>query len=188
MKKVFSQAGMERNMSKHCIQLYEGNGKGKTTAAVGAAVRMAGGGGKVLFCQFLKSGTSAELSVLRQIPQIQVLEVTKSFGFTFRMTEKVKREAADFYRNYFKEAVRIAVEQQMQMLVLDEFVDACVLGFLDTDEALAALEKLREHCEVILTGHNPTVEITNIVDYHTFFEMKKHPYQEGLAARSGIEF
>ena len=187
MKKVFSQTGMERNMSKHCIQLYEGNGKGKTTAAVGAAVRMAGSGGKVLFCQFLKSGTSAELSVLRQIPQIQVLEVAKSFGFTFRMTEEVKREAADFYRNYFKEAVRIAEEQQMQMLVLDEFVDACVLGFLDTDEALASLEK-REYCEVILTGHNPTEEITNIADYHTFFEMKKHPYQEGIAARSGIEF
>lgn len=175
-------------MSKHCIQLYEGNGKGKTTAAVGAAVRMAGSGGNVLFCQFLKSGTSSELSILRQIPQIEVLEVTKSFGFTFRMTEEVKREASQFFQNYFEQAVKQAVEQNVQMIVLDEFVDACVLGFLDTEVALASLKKLREQCEIILTGHNPTEEITNIADYHTFFEMKKHPYKEGLAARRGIEF
>lgn len=172
---------------KFYTHLYEGNGKGKTSAAVGSAIRMAGSGGKVLLGQFLKSGTSSELEVLRHIPQITVLEVEKTFGFTFQMTEEVRKEAAKYYQNYFENAVRLAEEQQVQMLILDEFVDAYRMEFLDQDEALEFLKKPHFY-ELILTGHNPPTELIAVADYHTVFEMKKHPYEEGVTARQGIEF
>ncbi len=172
---------------KSYIHLYEGNGKGKTSAAVGAAVRMAGTGKKVLFCQFLKGGDSSELAILRRIPEIEVLEVEKSFGFTFRMTEEARREAEAYYRCHWKKAVAKAGAQQVGMLVLDEFVDAFRQGFVEREEALSYLRG--EHdCEIILTGHHPPEELVALADYHTLFEMKKHPYEQGVAARRGIEF
>ena len=70
------------------IHLYEGDGKGKTTAAVGLSVRCAGNGGSVLFTQFLKDGTSGEIPVLKKIPQITVFSAKEKFGFTFRMKEE----------------------------------------------------------------------------------------------------
>ena len=83
---------------KGLIHIYEGEGKGKTTAAVGLAVRFAGTGGKVLFAQFLKKNNSGELKSLQEIRDVELMLCSRHFGFTFQMTPEEKQEAAAWRR------------------------------------------------------------------------------------------
>lgn len=92
-----------------CVHIYCGEGKGKTTAAVGLAVRMAGRGRRVIIARFLKSENSGEVDVLRRIEGITVLACEKSFGFTWQMSEAEKAEAAEYYGTLFEKACRQAV-------------------------------------------------------------------------------
>lgn len=93
-------------MEQGKLHIYCGDGKGKTTAAAGLALRCAGSGRKVVFVQFLKDGTSSEIKILRQIPGIEVLTCPENFGFTFRMTEETRARAAAAYQALFDRAVR----------------------------------------------------------------------------------
>lgn len=87
------------------LHIYCGDGKGKTTAALGQAVRAAGRGWRVGIARFLKTEDSGEVPVLKQIPGIQLLPCTQSFGFTFRMSEKEREKASQYYQAYFDLAV-----------------------------------------------------------------------------------
>ena len=91
-------------MEQGKLHIYCGDGKGKTTAAAGLALRCAGSGRKVVFVQFLKDGTSSEIKILRQIPGIEVLTCPENFGFTFRMTEETRARAAAAYQALFDRA------------------------------------------------------------------------------------
>ena len=115
---------------KGLVHLYEGDGKGKTTAAVGLSVRFAGHGKKVLFTQFLKDGSSGEISVLEKVDGITVFSFKQKFGFTFCMTEEEKKEAGKAYSRYFDEIVKKLTEWDFALLVLDEVIDACNSGIL----------------------------------------------------------
>ena len=157
------------------IHIYEGNGKGKTTAGVGLAVRCAGRGRKVVYSQFLKDGSSGEIGVLKNIPGIIVMTGGKNFGFTFRMNEEQKKEAAAFYRKLFL------------VLVMDEVLDACNSGMLDTRELVDFLKNRPKDMEVVLTGRNPAPELVEMADYVTQMTKKKHPFDRGIGAREGIE-
>lgn len=96
------------------IHIYEGDGKGKTTAAVGLSVRFAGNGGRVIFTQFLKGNNSGELKVLEMMENIQLIRCEKSFGFTFQMTPEEKQEAAEYYTAYLHK-VLAQVKKQMNV-------------------------------------------------------------------------
>lgn len=175
-------------VKKGLIHIYEGNGQGKTSAAVGLAVRCAGNGKKVVFSQFLKTGTSGELAAMAMLPNIVVHSTEKSFGFTFRMDEETKVTAAAYYAAHFREAVRLAEEEQADMLVLDELIDAMNAEMADQEEVLDFLRSKPEGLEVVLTGRNPAPEIADCADYYTYFEKRKHPYDRGILARKGIEY
>ncbi len=169
------------------IHIYEGNGKGKTTAGVGLAVRCAGRGRKVVYSQFLKDGSSGEIGVLKNIPGIIVMTGGKNFGFTFRMNEEQKKEAAAFYRKLFLDIVNTAVEKKAGLLVMDEVLDACNSGMLDTRELVDFLKNRPKDMEVVLTGRNPAPELVEMADYVTQMTKKKHPFDRGIGAREGIE-
>lgn len=173
---------------RSCIHIYTGDGKGKTSAAVGLAVRFAGHGGKVLFAQFLKDGSSGEIGVLSHIPGITVFPCTRQFGFSFMMSEEQKKEAIACYTEYLQEILGKAVFGGYGLLILDEAIAAYNLQFFHTQSLLDFLKNRPEDLEVVLTGRNPADELMELADYVSEIQKIKHPFDAGLSAREGIEW
>ena len=113
-----------------CVHIYCGEGKGKTTAAVGLAVRAAGCGRKVLITRFLKTDHSGEVAALEMIPGMSVTPCEKSFGFFFRMTDEQKKEAAVYYTELLDMTLRKAVDGAFDLLVLDEIMAVMNYGLV----------------------------------------------------------
>ena len=170
------------------IHIYCGDGKGKTTASVGLAVRCAGRGTKVVFTQFLKDGTSGECRVLAKLPDVTVMAANPVGKFSFRMTDAEKRETADALTRTFDAATGFAVREHARLLVLDEVCAAISCGFLDEKTVVKFLETKPETLEVVLTGRSPSEVLQAHADYITEMKMQRHPFEKGIAAREGIEF
>ena len=169
------------------VHLYCGDGKGKTTAAVGLAVRHAGHGGKVVFAQFLKDGSSGECRVLTKLG-VTVLAANPAGKFTFRMTDEEKAETAAALVRTFDAAAGYAVREGATLLVLDEVCAAVNGGFLPEKTVTGFLENRPDTLEVVLTGRSPSAGLTAHADYITEMQKRRHPYEKGVAAREGIEF
>lgn len=170
-----------------CIHIYTGDGKGKTTTATGLSIRFAGNGGKVLFTQFLKDGSSSEIGVLKTITGITVESCTRSFGFSFLMNEEEKKEAAAYYSEHLQKILKQAVENGYGMLVLDEVIGAYNIPFIDRGVLLAFLKQKPEELEVVMTGREPAEELLELADYVSEIKKIKHPFDKGIPARDGIE-
>lgn len=169
------------------VHLYCGDGKGKTTAAVGLAVRHSGRGGKVVFAQFLKDGTSGECRVLAKLG-VTVLAANPVGKFSFRMTEEEKAETAAALGRTFDAAIGFAVRERATLLVLDEVCAAVNCGFLPEKTLTEFLESRPDSLEVVLTGRDPSENLQVHADYITEMKKRRHPFDEGVAAREGIEF
>lgn len=169
------------------VHLYCGDGKGKTTAAVGLAVRHSGRGGKVVFAQFLKDGTSGECRVLAKLG-VTVLAANPVGKFSFRMTEEEKAETAAALGRTFDAATGFAVRERATLLVLDEICAAVNCGFLPEKTLTEFLESRPDSLEVVLTGRDPSENLQVHADYITEMKKWRHPFDEGVAAREGIEF
>lgn len=169
------------------VHLYCGDGKGKTTAAVGLAVRHSGRGGKVVFAQFLKDGTSGECRVLAKLG-VTVLAANPVGKFSFRMTEEEKAETAAALGRTFDAATGFAVRERSTLLVLDEVCAAVNCGFLPEKTLTEFLESRPDSLEVVLTGRDPSENLQVHADYITEMKKRRHPFDEGVAAREGIEF
>ncbi len=169
-----------------CVHIYCGDGKGKTSAALGLAVRAAGRGRSVLIERFLKNDDSGEVAALGQIDGITVLPCARSFGFVSRMTPKERAAAAVYYRQRFADACARAAG--CDVLILDEIIGACNAGMVDEAAVEAFLVSRPQKLEVVLTGRNPSERLLSHADYVSEICMRKHPYTAGLAAREGIEY
>ena len=169
------------------VHIYEGTGKGKTTAGVGLAIRCAGNGFPVVYSQFLKDGTSGEIKILREIPNISVIVEERHFGFSFLMTPEEKKEARSCYRDLFQKVVAVAAEQNAKLLVMDEMLDLCNAELIETSALTEFLENRPEELEVVLTGRNPKPEFVALADYITDMQAVRHPFEKGIASRKGIE-
>lgn len=174
-------------MKQSCIHIYCGDGKGKSTAVTGLAVRAAGSGKKVIFTQFMKDGSSSELKVLRTLPGMTVLTCEKRLGFVWNMNEEQKKEAAAAYQELFDRATRLAVEEEAFLLVMDEFNSCYNYGMLNHEKALSFLKNRPEGLEVALTGRDPAAELVELADYVSEVRKVKHPFDQGIHARKGIE-
>lgn len=170
------------------VHIYCGDGKGKTTASVGAAVRAAGSGKKVVIKRFLKNDQSGEVEVLKKIPEITLLPCTRQFGFSWKMSPQEREEAKTYYNEELEKAWKMALNQDSDMLILDEAVGACSLGFINEERLLALISSKPEKLEVILTGRNPSKALLASADYVTEMVMRAHPYTRGIPARKGIEY
>lgn len=168
------------------IHIYCGDGKGKTTAAVGLAVRAAGAGKHVVFTQFFKDGSSSEIKVLQGVENVQILHCNTVRGFWKRMTDEQKARASVDYTQLFSDVIRLAMDADL--LVLDEIVSACNHGTIAEVAVTDFLRSKPEKLEVVLTGRNPSEHLLRLADYVTQMQKIKHPYDCGIAARKGIEF
>ena len=177
-----------RNEKKGYIHIYFGDGKGKTTEAVGLSVRFAGSGGKVLFTQFLKDGSSSELGMLKLLTGIRVFSFTERLGFSFHMNEQQKKEAAVKYTAYLRQIIEMVSGGEYGMLVMDEAVGAYGLNFIDHEMLLDFLKNRPQFLEVVLTGRNPAPELVELADYMSEICKRRHPFDQGVPARRGVEF
>lgn len=171
-----------------CVHIYCGDGKGKTTAAIGLAVRAAGRGLNVLISRFLKNDDSGEIYAMKQIPGITVLPCRRSFGFTFRMNPEEKAEAAAYYTEQFRDTARLAVDGGYDLLVLDEIMAACGCALVPEQEVVHFLKHRPNGLEVVMTGRDPSEAMKAQADYISEIRMERHPYTKGIAGRKGIEF
>lgn len=169
------------------IHIYCGEGKGKTTSAVGLTVRASGYGLKVLFMQFLKTGTSSELKVLKTLDGVTVMSTKHVTKFSFQMTEEEKAEVRRLNAAELQEAIRIAIDENYDMIVFDEILGAIEAGLLDEKPVLEFLKNKPEHLEVVLTGRYPSDELVEMADYVSRVDKVKHPFDKGIPARAGIE-
>ncbi len=172
---------------KGLIHIYEGDGKGKTTAAVGLCIRCAGSGGKVLFSQFLKSDKSSELNIFKLIDRIECIHSKVDFGFYTFMTEATKEKAREAYKELLLTVTDKAQSGDYRMLVLDEVVSADSFQLIDHAVLMNFLRNKPEHLEVVMTGRDPAEELVELADYVSYVKKIKHPYDKGIKARLGIE-
>lgn len=169
------------------VHIYCGEGKGKTTCSVGLSVRACGYGLHVLFMQFLKSGDSSELKVLKSLPGIDVLGTKPIKKFSFQMTEEEKAETRRINAEQFADMVKMLENDHYDMLVLDEVLGAIEAGLLDDQLIVNFLKNRPEQLEVVMTGRYPTEELEELADYVSRIDKVKHPYDKGIPARAGIE-
>ena len=176
-------------MTQGLLHYYYGRGKGKTTAALGFAIRSAGSGQKVVIVQFLKACDSGELSSLRYIPNITVFRGKASGGVFFRdMRDEEKAETKKIHENNFRKAIKIVDNGDCDLLILDEAVDACTLGSLDIEMFEKLILDKPKQLELVVTGHGTYPLLLEKADYVTEMVKHKHPFDQGIPARRGVEF
>ena len=170
------------------LHLYYGDGKGKTTAAIGLAVRAAGSKMKVLFVQFLKTEFSGERHILSHTENVTLTFCPLELKFTFEMDDKEKAQAAKIFKGIFDNAVTTALTEKYDMVVLDEVFEAINAHMLSESEVYEFITNAPSSMEIVMTGHNPPQKFMDCADYITEFKKIKHPYDRGITGRIGIEF
>ncbi len=168
------------------IHIYYGDGKGKSTAACGLAVRAAGSGMRVLFVQFLKEGTSAELTALQTLKNIDFLFPPRHFGWFKTLSEEeraaLKADTAAMLAQLRAQAARY------DLIVLDEALWAYRFETLERKTLLAFLKEEGQAREIVLTGREAPQELLALADYATNMQKVHHPFDKGIGARKGIEY
>ena len=168
------------------VQVYTGDGKGKTSAAFGLAIRALGRGLKVYIIQFIKGGFDyGELHTTEQLSNLEL----KAFGSGKFITEKPpKEEDVRLAREAFEFTKKIVAKGEYDIVVLDEVNVALNLKLITVEEVLKMLENKPKHVELILTGRNAPTEIIKMADLVTEMKEIKHPFQKGMPPRKGIEY
>lgn len=176
-------------LNKGCVQIYTGNGKGKTTAAVGLAVRAAGSGYKVYMVQFLKSSQTGELESAKKLqPNFQIFRFGKERGFFWTLTDEEKQEAKKEVQSAYEFCLGALKEKQCNILIMDEIMGAMKNGLVSEEQLLELIDNKPQDMELILTGRDVTKEIMDRADLVTEMKEVKHYYSKGIPARKGIEY
>ena len=174
-------------MKKGYVQVYTGNGKGKTTAAIGLSVRCAGCGNKVHIIQFMKAMKTGELKSLSKLGNIKVSRVCKTKAFSFNWTEVEKNEERENVCLWLKKIEDI-FKSDVNLVVLDEALGAVSAGVLLESELLNLIDQKPSHIELVITGRNASEALIEKADLVTEMKPIKHYMSAGVNARYGIEF
>jgi len=171
-------------MDKGFIHIYTGNGKGKTTAAIGLAVRAAGADKKVLFAQFLKQERYSEHNALKLLTKNIAIQCFGTGSFVRGTPAESHFEAV---RKGFTYLTDVFNNCKYDVIIIDEVFTAVSTGLLDVDEVLNMLHRKPQHVEVVLTGRDAPQQIIETADLVTEMVEVKHYYHAGVTARIGIE-
>ena len=167
-----------------CVHVYTGNGKGKTTAALGLCLRALGAGYRVFFGQFMKSGVTSEIKALNRFGDQVVMAQFGTGRFVRGQPSEADRQAA---RQGLQAAASALDSGEFQMVILDESLVAVHQGLLAGETLLEMIERRPAGVEVVLTGRHAPPEIVARADLVTEMQEVKHYYHNGIPARAGIE-
>lgn len=170
------------------IHIYCGNGKGKTTAAAGLAVRMLGAGGKVFFAQFLKDGNSSEIRFLKKHASPDFTAYACGTGRFLSGNRPPPDEEIRRAQQTLAEAGKALCSGEYDLVVLDEVLGALQGGLLREETLLSALRNRAVGTEAVLTGRNAPESLLKAADLVSRVQCVKHYYETGRAALRGIEF
>ncbi len=168
-----------------CVQVYTGDGKGKTTAALGLALRAAGAGLRVFIAQFLKGRHSSELDALERFGD---LIAVRQYGTGRFIRGEPTAEDVEAARSGLREAKDAVFSGDYAVVVLDEVNVAAHLGLFPVDELLALIEARPEPVELVLTGRDAAPSVLARADLVTEMRAVKHYHAAGVQARRGIDF
>ncbi len=169
---------------KGYIHVYTGDGKGKTTAALGLAVRAAGAGLKVFFAQFLKSGNYSEHEALKRFSD--VIEV-RQYGRGCFIRGEPQKEDIESATKGILEVKDVISSGKYDVVILDEANIAIYYGLIKLDQLIEILRNRPPHVEVVITGRNADPKLIEEADLVTEMREIKHYYKKGVLARTGIE-
>lgn len=170
-------------MKEGLIQVYTGNGKGKTTAAIGQAIRALGQDYKICLIQFFKKPTSGEIKILKNLPSIKLIHPLPFYP-EGKNQALLKKKTKDI----FPVVSKIIKSKMYDLVILDEVNVALQEHLLVEKEILNLLKDKPKSVEVILTGRGATKKIIESADLVTEFKEIKHPWRKGIKARRGIEY
>ncbi|WP_020589322.1 cob(I)yrinic acid a,c-diamide adenosyltransferase [Desulfobacter curvatus] len=168
---------------KGYVQVYTGNGKGKTTASLGLAIRAAGAGLKVFIVQFMKQGMYSEIKALKKFDNI----VVEQYGAGQFVKGKPSDTERTKCRQGYDRLCRIIEAGNHDLVIAEEANIACLCGLLSEEDLLHLIDIKPEHIELVITGRNAPESIMDKADLVTEMTEIKHYYQQGVTARVGIE-
>lgn len=172
-------------MMKGYIHVYTGNGKGKTTAAFGLALRAVGAGKKVYFAQFVKGKTYSEIKAVTQyVPSIKI----KQYGLGCFIVKKPTIDDVNAANAGLKEVATILETGEYDLVILDEANIAVYYNLFSVDELISVIKQRNPNTEIVITGRYAASELIEIADLVTEMKEIKHYYNNGVEARKGIEF
>ncbi len=167
------------------IHIYTGNGKGKTTAALGLAIRAIGAKKKVFFAQFVKGQAYSEVNTIQKyLPDITI----KQYGLDCFIYQEPTKADIDAARKGLEEVAKIIASGDYDVVVLDEANIAIYYQLFSVNELIDVLKNKAKHCEVVITGKYAHQDLIDFADLVTEMKEIKHYYQKGIAARKGIEY
>ena len=170
------------------IHIYTGEGKGKTTASLGLAVRAAGRDLKVVIVQFLKGRDTGEMNSLCKIPEITVYRNEKDYGFFFAASDDTKVKIRTSHDVNLKKAIEMIENQSCDLLILDEILAAYSLDAVSREIVDELVMNKPDGLELVLTGRDAPDKFLERADYVSEVVKRKHPYEQGINARKGIEY
>ena len=171
-------------MHKGYIQVYTGDGKGKTTAALGLALRAAGAGLRILFAQFVKEGNYSEINALKRFEDHVTI---RQFGTPQFITGKPSQKDREKALAGLKQVERDIQSGEYDLVILDEANVALDLNLFTIESFLKCIESKNDKTEIVITGRNAHPMILQIADLVTEMKEIKHYYKKGVLARKGIE-
>lgn len=169
-------------MKKGYIHIYTGNGKGKTTSALGLAFRAMGRGMKVYIGQFMKGQMYGELESAKRFPELLKIEQFGKDTFIHSTTEEDRRMAEEGL-----EKIKRAMNEGYDIVIADEIITAVYFELLKEEEVLELMREKPEGVELVLTGRSATQRMMDMADLVTEMKEVKHYFQRGILARDGIE-
>ncbi len=176
-------------MTRGLTHVYTGEGKGKTTAAVGLALRALGAGLQVRIFQFMKNQPTGEMTALAKLaPGILRRADCDVKKFTWDMTQEEKGAWAEAQQALFDEACDAACDKDVDLVILDEALGAVGAGAIGEDQLCYLIGHKYRGTELVITGRGAGEKLIALCDYATEMRMLRHPYAAGIPARKGIEY
>jgi len=169
---------------KGYLQVYTGNGKGKTTAALGLSLRAAGAGMKIYIAQFLKQGDYSEIKALERFSDVIVVE---QFGLGQFVKGHPTQAEIDAAQDGLDKARQQLLSGDYDMVILEEANVAVAVGLFPVKDLMDIIQQRPDHVELVITGRNAALEVMEKADLVTEMKAIKHYYDQGVQARIGIE-